>query len=295
MLLGKRMEVFLAAAEAGSFSRAGRHLSISQSVVSFHVHALVTREGELLYEEGRRLAQAARRLEDRFSEQSSEIAQRISLAGDAPTWAFTLPWTLARFRDAHPGVLYSYQHLDEDVLLDRVAGGEIDVALVGHPVKHRRLATQTCFEDEIILVGSEDASARRITLAALRELPLLWATNDRGLELLLNKGLAEAGLPVKDLNLFMEVENLAILKTFVRAGVGVAFLPRLTVADELHFALLMEIGVEGLDLKRTNYLVHRKETQPREIVQRFLDFVQTSDWQDLAERQFGRKRPDPPD
>ncbi len=307
MILDKRMRVFLAAAEAGSFSRAGRQLSLSQSVVSFHVHALeeelgvrlfrregrtisLTSEGELLFREGRKLAQAVRELEERFAAQSEVIAQRIYLAGDALTCAFTLPWTLAGFRESHPDVLFNYQHLDESVLLDKLVRGELDVALVGHPVKHRKLATEACFQDEIVLVAALEAAQDLLTLEELRGLPLLWATNDRGLELLLSRGLTDAGLAAKNLNVFMEVENLAILKTFVRAGVGVAFLPRLAVADELGFGLLKEVDVEGLRLERTNYIVYRKEKEPREVVRSFLDFVRGSDWQELASGRGPKRR-----
>ena len=299
MILDKRMRVFLAAAEAASFSRAGRQLSLSQSVVSFHVRVLeeelgvmlfrregrtisLTPEGEILYREGRKLAQAVRELAERFAAQSEAIAQRIYLAGDALTCAFTLPWTLAGFRELHPDVLFNYQHLDESVLLDKLVRGELDVALVGHPVKHRKLATEACFQDEIVLVAAPDAVPDRIELDELRDLALLWATNDRGLETLLSRGLADAGLAVKDLNVFMEVENLAILKTFVRAGVGVAFLPQLAVADELGFDLLKEVEVEGVSLERTNYIVYRKEKEPRDVVRSFLDFVRESDWQEIA-------------
>lgn len=77
MILDKRLRVFLAVADSGSFSRAGRQLSLSQSVVSFHVHALeeglgvslflrkgrtisLTPEGKVLHAQGKRLAQSAR-------------------------------------------------------------------------------------------------------------------------------------------------------------------------------------------------------------------------------------------
>ncbi len=308
MILDKRMRVFLAAAEAGSFSRAGRQLSLSQSVVSFHVRGLeeelgvrlfrregrtisLTPEGEILHREGRKLAQAVRELEERFAAQSEAIAQRIYLAGDALTCAFTLPWTLAGFRELHPDVLFNYQHLDEGVLLDKLVRGELDVALVGHPVKHRKLATEACFQDEIVLVAAPDAVPDRIELDELSALALLWATNDRGLETVLSRGLANAGLAVKDLNVFMEVENLAILKTFVRAGVGVAFLPQLAVADELAFGLLKEVEVAGLGLERTNYIVYRKEKEPRDVVRSFLEFVHESDWQEIARGRSGGGAP----
>jgi DNA-binding transcriptional LysR family regulator len=308
MILDKRMRVFLAVAKAGSFSRAARQLSLSQSVVSFHIHGLeeelgvrlfrrqgrsisLTREGEVLYAEGRRIARSARQIEDRFAAESQAIAQRISLAGDALTCAFTLPWTLAGFRRDNPDVVYSYEHLDEEELLDRLLSGELDVALVGHPVKHRKLKAQACFRDEIILVVKPGSLPKRMKPDRLKDVPLIWSTNDSGLELLLSRELASAGIALKDLNVFMEVENLPILKTFVRAGVGVAFLPRLAVADELSFGLLAETKVSGLKLERTNYVVHRKERRPREVVTRFLGFVERSDWEEISRSRRPRTEP----
>lgn len=302
MILDKKMRVFLATAEAGSFSRAARQLSLSQSVVSFHIKALeqelgvalfkrqgrsisLTPEGEFLFEKSRRLAQEARRLEDVFSAESEEIAQRVYLAGDALTCAFTLPWTLAAFRESYPDVVFTYEHLNETELTSRLVSGDLDVALVGHPVQHRKLATHACFQDEILLVGAADTAPESMSVDELREAPLIWATNDRGLELLLSKDLPEAGLPLKDLNVFMEVDDLPILKTFVRANVGYAFLPLLTVSDEVRFGLLRAIDVPGLKLERTNYLVYRKDKTPRRVVTALVDFVEGRDWTDVLEAQ----------
>ncbi len=308
MILDKKMRVFLATAEAGSFSRAARQLSLSQSVVSFHIKALehdlgvelfrrqgrsisLTPEGQLLFEKGRKLAQEARRLEDAFSAESEEIAQRIYLAGDALTCAFTLPWTLAAFRADYPDVVFAYEHLREAELIERLVAGELDVALVGHPVQHRKLDTHACFQDEIVLVGPSESAPDSMTLEQLRETPLIWDTSDRGLELLLSKDLPEAGLPLKDLNVFMEVDDLPILKTFVRAQVGMAFLPLLTVWDEVAFGFLKVVGVPGLELERTNYLVYRREKKPRKVVTALVDFVETRDWGSVLKAQGRGERP----
>lgn len=296
MILDKKMRVFLATAEAGSFSRAARQLSLSQSVVSFHIKALehelgvslfrrqgrsisLTAEGTLLFEKGRPLAKEARRIEDVFSAQSDEIAQRIYLAGDALTCAFTLPWTLAAFRADYPDVRFTYEHLDESELINRLVSGELDVALAGHPVVHRKLSATPCFQDKIVLVGPAGSAPDSLTIDQLRETPIIWATNDRGLELLLSKNLPEAGLQPKDLNVFMEVDDLPVLKTFVRADVGMAFLPFLTVSDEVSFGFLKVVDVPGLTLERTNYLVHRKEKTPRQVVTALVEFVENRDWE----------------
>jgi DNA-binding transcriptional LysR family regulator len=302
MILDKRMRVFLATAEAGSFSRAARQLSLSQSVVSFHIKALeqdlgvelfrrqgrsisLTSEGQVLFEEGYKLAREARRIEDAFSAQSEEIAQRIYLAGDALTCAFTLPWTLAAFREEYPDVIFAYEHLKEAELIERLVAGELDVALVGHPVQHRKLGTHACFQDRIILAGAPEDAPESMTIDELRQTPLIWDTSDRGLELLLSKDLPEAGLPLKDLNVFLEVDDLPILKTFVRARVGMAFLPLLTVSDEVRFGLLNEVKVAGLELERTNFLVYRREKKPRKVVEALVDFVESRDWQEVLDAQ----------
>lgn len=189
MILDKKMQVFLTVAEAGSFSRASRKLSLSQSVVSFHVEALekelgvtlfrrqgrtiaLTQEGKFLYEEGKKLAQEAQRLEDAFSSHSATIAQRIHLAGDALTCAFTLPWILAAFREMYPDVLFNYQHLDRETLLEKLVSGDLDMALIGYTIQHRNLTAQECFQDEILLVAAPDKAPDRIVLDDLRHLPL---------------------------------------------------------------------------------------------------------------------------
>jgi DNA-binding transcriptional LysR family regulator len=304
MILDKRMKVFLATAEAGSFSRAARQLSLSQSVVSFHIKALerdlgvelfrrqgrtisLTPEGQLLFEEGHKLAREARRLEDAFSAQSDEIAQRVYIAGDALTCAFTLPWTLSAFREDYPDVVFAYEHLREADLIERLVGGELDVGLVGHPVQHRKLDTHACFQDRIVLVGPAGTSPERLTIQELTTVPLIWDTSDRGLELLLSKDLPEAGIPLKDLNVFMEIDDLPILKTFVRAGVGYSFLPMLTVSDEIRFGLLQVVEVPGLELERTNYLVYRREKKQRQVVKALVEFVENREW-DAVLRAQGR-------
>jgi DNA-binding transcriptional LysR family regulator len=302
MILDKKMQVFLAVAEANSFSRAARRMGLSQSAVSFHVDSLetelgvslfhrrgrtiaLTDEGELLYSEGRKLAQQARSLEDAFSDHSASIAQRIHLAGDTLSCAFAVPWDLAAFQGAHPDVRFSFQRYSQESLLEKLLSGELDLAFVGNPVRNRKLATQVCVDDEIILVSAPEEGPDSIQVNDLQDVRLLWATGDRGLELLLSQKLSEAGLPLWKLNVLMEVEDLPILRTFVRVGVGMAFLPRLTVADELRYGMLKEIVVEGLHLERQTYLVYRKRKHPREMVRNFLEFMQERRLEETSAKQ----------
>ena len=83
----------------------------------------------------------------------------------------------------------------------------------------------------------------------------------------------------------LRTSSLVILSTFVRVGVGMAFLPRLTVADELRYGMLKEVVVEGLQLERQTYLVYRKRKHPREMVQNFLEFMQERRFEETSAKQ----------
>jgi DNA-binding transcriptional LysR family regulator len=295
MIIGKKIEIFIAVVEAGSFSASTKQLSISQSVVSFHIDALenemglklierkgrtieLTPEGKLLYQKGKRLLRDAQKLEGLLAEKSDKIAHRINFGGDALTCAYTLPWNVAAFREKNPGVVISYDHLPTDEALQRLLNEELDLALMGHAVRHKKLDMKKCFDDEIILVGSASRSPDKISVADLPGLPLLWINNDKGLAMVISQELAKAGMPLKNLNVIMEIEYLPILKSFIRAGVACAFLPKVSVEDELRFGLLKHVEIEDLKLARTTYLVHRKLKNDKEIVSRFIEFFQGRPW-----------------
>jgi DNA-binding transcriptional LysR family regulator len=290
MLLDKKMEVFLAVAEAGSFSLAARRLSVSQSVVSFHINTLeielgttlfyrqgrmisLTEEGEMLYKEGIKLARAARRLEVDFSKSSSSIALHINLAGDAMTCAFRLPATISAFQEVDPAVTFSYHHLAQDIIIEQLLDGDLDMALVGHQVRHRKIASEECSVDEIVLVASPSVKVDRIAPDELKKYPLIWVTGDRGLDLIVRKQLMDAGVALKDLNVVMELDDLSILKAFIQAEMGMAFLPKLSVTNELRFDILRTVDLDGVTIERINYLLFRKGKHPREHVERFIEFV----------------------
>ncbi len=301
MIIGKKLEIFLAVVDAGSFSAATKRLAISQSVVSFHIEALenemglkfierkgrtieLTPEGELLYQKGKRLQREAHKLEGLLAEQSDLIAHRISFAGDALTCAYTLPWNVAAFREENPSVVISYEHLPTDEVLQKLLNEEIDLALMGHSVRHKKLEMKRCYSDDIILVGCVRKAPDQIKVSDLPNLPLLWINSDRGLSMQISHELANAGMPIKNLKIIMEVENFPIMKSFIRAGVACALLPKVAVEDELRFNLLKKVEIVDLSLTRTTYLVHRKSKNQREIVSRFLEFYQHNSWMDSKRR-----------
>jgi|GEM_PF-1912266 len=293
--IDKKFRIFLEIAESGSFSAAARKLSLSQSVISFHVDDFekelgvslfkrqgrfidLTPEGRLLYEKGRKLASDARNLQDLLLEHSDYLNRSLYLGGDALTCSYALPWTLASFCKINPDIIFSYRHLDEETLIEALLNSELDLALVSYALRHKKINTQECLKDDVVLVSAASPVGRRkISRDKLKELPLLWVSSDRGLELAVNHGLSTIELVPKDLNISVEITDLVFLKNLIRAGMGLAFLPMQTVADELNCGQMEILDVDGLEMSLTTHILTKKNQKLRAVVNEFLEFAGSSD------------------
>ena len=133
----RQLEVFLALVEQGSFTRAARHLGLSQSTVSGHVADLERRLGARVVERARSgvrptaagtalLGPARQTLAaERSSRQAVEeltglLGGRLVVGGSTIPATYLLPPIFASFHAAHPGVGLRVVTGDSRDILDRV-------------------------------------------------------------------------------------------------------------------------------------------------------------------------------
>ena len=291
MILDQKVRIFLQVARVEGFRRAARGLGLSQSAVSFHIDKLeeelgvqlfnrqgrtisLTPEGQVLFRELEELERAARRVENNFAFHSNILGRRIRIGSNALACPFTLPWVIHGFKQEHPDVLFTYKHVvDEQELINDLETGDLDLGIIGHHVRHKKLSTHSCYESDIVLAAAPSMGVERVDANELAELPIVLENSDRGLELLLSQGLGTIGLDLKDLHIIIESDNLSLIKTFVLAGLGAAFLPRVAISDELTSGNFQEINVHLLKLRQSIYLVHPKTGLANPNTVRFVEFV----------------------
>lgn len=142
------VRVFLEVARHGSFTVAGRHLGWTQSAVSRQVSALESAlgggplfdrlpRGVRLTEAGRTFVGYAEAVAESLHEAVRELAAlREAAGGQVRFGAFStadaalVPCALAAFRARHPGVRISREEGLTPRLLERLAAGHLDLAVV---------------------------------------------------------------------------------------------------------------------------------------------------------------------
>ena len=179
--------------------------------------------------------------------------------GTLPTvGAYLLPELLPRFHKLYPDVRLRLVEQTSEGLEDRVAKGELDLAVLTLPVRRVDLVQQKLWSEDFVLAvprGHPLAEAKKPV--ALRDVlgePLMVMPDVAGTRALEAAGEA-AGEP---LNVVVETDNPEAMRRLVERGLGIALLPSIMARERTGRGFeVVEVGQGGV--RRQVALLHRGE------------------------------------
>ena len=266
----RQLAAFCAVVERRSFSQAADRLGVTQPAVSLQVRALEKRLGtQLLDRSGRRVepteagwrlyrgAQRMLALEDQLVAEVAASGEGAT-AGDLVLGASTgpaavvVPVVLGEFQRQNPDVRVFLTVSDTHSVVERVAARELELGIVGAARRHRGVRFEPFFSDEVILVcpPGHRFAGRVVTLAELREEPLILMQEGAGVRQIVEDALRRQGIRLRDLDVRLELGLQESVRRAVEAGYGVTFISRTAVESDLEAGRLGEARVEGLEATR---------------------------------------------
>ena len=294
---------FLRAAETLSFSDTAKQLHISQPTVSHQIKALEqemkvvlftrTNSGLELTEAGRILLFWARRLMHEVNTMQSMMAMiqtdvvgELRITCSTTAGKYILPQLAARFCQNFPGVkVRILSCTPEDVTL-RLMEGEAHIGVLSREVQDAGLESQEFFRDTITLIVPSNhrwAFRKVIEPGELLDEQLIMREETSGTRRVALSELAKYDISLDDLNVFMEIGNAEAIVRTVAAGYGVAFVSKLASACPLERGNIVDVAVDGLDLKRTIYMVRKANNNPHRPRDAFWSFIHAPENVDLIE------------
>lgn len=271
-LSARQLRAFVALADERHFTRAAQRCHLTQPAFSALIRSLEDSAGLKLFDrntrhveltaEGRVLDASARRLladmdlvMDDLRDHAARRRGRVALAALPSLAAGWLPGLLARFSQAHPGIVLDLRDGLLDPCLDMVQSGQVDFAVASRRPDMTDLDSEFLHADRYFLVCRADhplAAQSQVRLRDVVRHPVIQLARGSSVRKHLDEALgADAPPPV------FEVEHLATVTGLVRAGLGVSVVPAMTL---FHFRTddLRVVPLAGRALTRPLYLVQRK-------------------------------------
>jgi LysR family transcriptional regulator, transcriptional activator of the cysJI operon len=176
-------------------------------------------------------------------------------------------------------------------MLEALAAREIQLALIEGPEQRKDLHIEPFMEDHMVLVvpESHEWADKTVELHKLKEQPLLVREFGSGSRRVVEHALAAAGLKSKDLKVSMELDSTEGLLSAVEAGLGVTFVSRWAVRNQLSLGTLKLARVRGLKLSRRFSMAYPAGPEPTGSVGTFRNFL-LSRALELAPRTTGKQK-----
>ena len=284
------LKTFAAVVEQRTATKAAVFLGLTQPGVSKHLarleeevggqlfkrqgkYLVVNEFGVFFYEKVKKILIALGEL-SRVSYGSTCPVGSLKLGlTDAATRIIT-PSSLAEFRTQYPGIhisldVESSERIEEGVLDETY---DLGVVTAGFML-HAGLEEEKLYDDYIdVVVGIHHALARRrcIPLKELERYPLIISPKRRRTRLLIDNVFRAHHVNIRD-TIDVYIPSAAV--RLAEAGVGVALLPRMFIAQEMPPHRCAHVKIAGDPLRRTLSLIRKRGVERSDAVTCYHDII----------------------
>ncbi|WP_022890447.1 LysR family transcriptional regulator [Agromyces italicus] len=280
----EQLRGFVEVARFGNFTRAAEELYLAQPSLSRQIAALEqdlgaelfhrARGGSTLTVAGESLLPLARRMLADAESVRRELAELAGLErgrvrlGATPTLCISLvAEVLSAFHADHPGIELHLSEQGSRRLLDELAGGELDLALITttDASSAERLTVTPLLVEELVVISSAGAPPitihDRITLGDVAALPQIVFSSSYDLRAATDHAFAAAGLTPE---VVLEGAEMDTVLRFVERGLGVAIVPAMVLLDRQG---LRSVRLDAASLDRTISLARPAGVAPTAAVE----------------------------
>jgi LysR family hydrogen peroxide-inducible transcriptional activator len=279
----KQLRYFDALARLGHFGRAAAACTISQPALSMQIKELEEALGGVLIERGARRV-GLTQFGEEVAQRAQDILRSVDELGDfarasrdqlvgrlrlgmIPTIApYLLPTIIGNLTRMHPELDIHVRETVTPKLIQELAEGRLDTAIVALPVSEPSLTEVALFAENFLLVrpGGDDGTPVP-TGKMLREMRLLLLEEGHCFR---DQALSFCHLQSSPPRELLDASSLSTLVQMVAAGIGVTLIPEMAVAVETRSASVSVARFKKPQPSRTIGMIWRK-TSPlaRQLLQ----------------------------
>jgi DNA-binding transcriptional LysR family regulator len=283
------LQVFLTVATERSFSRAAEKLLRTQPAVSLALQRLEQELGErlidrtgkdlILTDAGRVVLDYARRFESLRQEMDNSLAElkdnssgRLIIGANESTTLYLLHH-IERYRELYPKVKVQVRRSFSSKIPNELIDGNLELGVISYDPGDERLKSKVIYIDALTFVVSPRHRLAGRKTVSISELGSENFVAHNVVSPYREVVLREFQSHKVRLTMDVEMPTIEAIRWFVQQNLGVAFLPRMCVEQDIAKNVLCEVRVKEMHVERKIRLVYATRRALSHAARAFLEVV----------------------
>lgn len=283
------LKSFFTIVKHNSISKAAKELHLTQPGLSMQLQSLeneigaklltrsnkgveLTAEGKIVFEHTITLLEVEANMHNNIRNLKMSD-NTLSIYSCNCLGAYVLPCNIYIFKEIYPNLTISLEVLSTKSVIKKIINHETNIGILTSKYDAPELSMHPFIEDSLILVSNPNVECNQITLEDLKKIPLIMQNDESSLSKILYKSLDKHNISADDLNIVLTMNSSQSVKSAIASGHGFAFLPSITIDQELKSSTIKKIMVKDLDTKFNYYFAYRKNYIFTPFEEKFKDFL----------------------
>lgn len=286
-MLDHRIDTFITLCETLSYTKTAKKLCITQPAVTQHIKYLesyydcelflyegkqlsITTKGEELLELSLAMKSNVEKIYDKISFKKVGISH-IRLGATKSIADYIVPNAITNYMKADQSRLVDLMTDNTENLLKKVKEGVIDIAMIEGSFNKLDYEYEVFREEPFLCVASNQMQIEESdSIEKLFQYRLIIREQGSGTRSILENYLNDFCYNTTCFQTQIESDNFMSIKAMVEASIGITFLYRMVMEEELANGTLREIPLHGLPIMRPLYFVFSKDSLFKE---EYLNFI----------------------
>ncbi|MFA5077847.1 MAG: LysR family transcriptional regulator [Candidatus Micrarchaeia archaeon] len=288
-----KLRTFYTIAKYRSFTKAGELLGLTQPAVSLQMKALeeeyctklferigrevfLTDAGKVLFEHAERILTTLEEADLAIKECKDPFKGKVSFGASMFAGAYIIPPILGRFKEYHPGIVFSVKVRYAKDIFPLILENEVDFGLMGEGERKpddTSFLTEVILREEMVFVmprGHKFAEKKSVSMHDIVQenlvLPERFSASRRYIESEFQRN----NLSVKP---YLEIGNIEVVKKLVEQNFGSSILSWASVREEVAARRICAARITGVSFERDILLVKKREKTFFPATTLFIDFL----------------------
>ncbi|MBZ4642878.1 MAG: LysR family transcriptional regulator, transcriptional activator of the cysJI operon [Deferribacteres bacterium] len=289
----KQIEAFVYVAKYKSFSKAAEKLLLSQPTISTHINTLeeelnvklfdrlskevvLTEVGQVLFPYAVDMIDLRERSHEAVKEFLNEVSGSLRIGSSTIISEIVIPKLLSEFKKEFPKTYFNFDVGNSQTMVQRVADGVLDLALVTRKIPKKDLDYRLFIKDKIVLgvyQGHPFYTRDSIFLDEIMNEPFIVRDIGSGTRAAVELALKQKGYDFESLNSVATFRTTHAVIQGIKSKLGIGFISEMAIQKEVCSGEIKGVTITDLMVEKDIFLVYSKKKSNKKLLKQFIDFA----------------------